>query len=68
MTSTDLQRWARVRPEIAWKWPGLPTNWVKVIERHPEGFANQPGYVWLDMPGKVRSVREQELEIIHNRP
>jgi hypothetical protein len=33
-----------------------------VLERHPEGAVAQPGYVWLDVPGKVRHVREAELE------
>lgn len=32
-----------------------------VLERHPDGFVAQPGYVWLDMPGKVRHVGEHEL-------
>jgi hypothetical protein len=49
MASTDLQ-------------PGLPTTWVRVLERHPEGIAALPGYVWLDMSGKVRHVPERELE------
>jgi hypothetical protein len=35
---------------------------VRVLEQHPEGVQGLPGYVWLDMPGKVRSVGEQELE------
>jgi hypothetical protein len=26
------------------------------------GFVAQPGYVWLDMPGKVRHLGEHELE------
>jgi hypothetical protein len=26
-----------------------------------------PGYVWLDMPGKVRSVGEHELEFREDR-
>jgi hypothetical protein len=33
-----------------------------VLERHPDGFVAQPGYVWLDMPRKVRHVGEHELE------
>jgi hypothetical protein len=38
----------------AWKRPGLPTHWVRVLERHPDGVVAAPGYVWLAMPGKVR--------------
>jgi hypothetical protein len=33
-----------------------------VLERHPEGVEGLRGYVRRDMPGKVRSVREIELE------
>jgi hypothetical protein len=33
MASTDPQRWARVPPAIAWKRPGLPTEWTRVLER-----------------------------------
>jgi hypothetical protein len=62
MASNKPQRWARVRPALAWKRPGLPKDWVRVLERHPEGFPTEPGYVWLDMPGKVRSVGVHELE------
>jgi hypothetical protein len=28
----------------------------RVLERHPDGFVAQPGYVWLDTPGKVLHV------------
>ena len=62
MGSTDAKRWARGKPALLWRRPGLPRDWVRVLERHPEpmGLAGQgwslPGYVWLDMPGKVRSV------------
>jgi hypothetical protein len=66
--TTSPQRWARVRPELAWKRPGLPKDWVRVLERHPEGFAGEPGYVWLDMPGKVKSVGVHELEFAITPP
>ena len=56
------QRWAPCPPGLAWKRPGLPTDWVRVLERHPEGVAALPGHVWLDMPGKVRHVPARELE------
>jgi hypothetical protein len=45
----------------AWKRPGLPRDWVRVLERHPDGIRRPAGYVWLDMPGKVRHVAEHEL-------
>jgi hypothetical protein len=56
------RRWARCPPHLAWKKPGLPTDWVPVLDRHPKGVKGLPGYVWLDMPGKVRSIGEHELE------
>ncbi len=62
MASTDRQRWARVQPHLAWKRPGIPKYWVRVLKKHPEGVIGLSGYVWLGMPGKVRSVREDWLE------
>ena len=56
------QRWARCPPWLAWKHPGVPTAWTRVLERHPhpDGLANKgyalEGYVWLDVPGKARHV------------
>jgi hypothetical protein len=42
---------------------------VRVLdERHPEGSEALAGYVWLDMPGKVRSVGEHELEFREEPP
>jgi hypothetical protein len=41
---------------------------VRVLERHPHPTSLPrhglplPGYVRLDMPGNVRSIREHELE------
>lgn len=61
-------------PALALKRPGLPTGWVRVLERHPEpeGLAGDgfplPGYVWLDAPGKVRHVLERELEFSASPP
>jgi hypothetical protein len=64
MASTDRQRWARVRPALAWKHPGLPTPWTRVLERNPEAMnpAPLPGYVWLATPGKVLHTDERHLE------
>jgi hypothetical protein len=62
------QRWARGKPALLWKRPGLPRDWVRVLERHPEGVQGLPGYVWLDMPGKVRSVGLHELEFRDTAP
>ena len=68
MGSTDRPRRARVRPRLAWKRPGLPADWVLVLERHPEGLVALPGYVWLDMPGKVGHVQERDLEFRDEPP
>ena len=45
-----------------WKRPGLPKDWVRVLERHLDGVVAQPGYVWLDIQGKVRHVGTHELD------
>jgi hypothetical protein len=59
MASIKRQRWARVPRALAWKRPGLPTNWTRVLERNPEAMRPEPllGYVWLDTPGKVLPAR-----------
>jgi hypothetical protein len=64
----ETEHWARGKPALLWKRPGLPRDWVRVLERHPEGVQGLPGYVWLDMPGKVRSVGEHELEFTMTPP
>ena len=64
MASTDRQRWARVRPGTAWKHPGLPVNWVRVLQRNDDAMDPEPlgGHVWLDTPGKVLHAEERRLE------
>lgn len=68
MESTNLHARARGKPAFLWKRPELPRGWVRVLERHPEGVQGLPGYVWLDMPGKVRSVDAHELEFTDQPP
>jgi hypothetical protein len=41
--SQQPQRWARCPPRLAWKRPGLPTDWVRVLKRHPEGAKGLSG-------------------------
>jgi hypothetical protein len=68
MEFPETRRWARGKPALLWKRPWLSRGWVRVLERHPEGVRGLPGYVWLDMPGKVRSVEEHELEFTQQLP
>ena len=65
MPSTDRQRWARVPPYLAWKHPGLPRDWVLVLERNEHAIRPEPvpGYVWLDTRGKRTHVWAEHLEI-----
>ena len=51
-------------PHLAWKRPGLPTEWTRVLERNPEAMKPKPlpGYVWLATQGKVLHVRAGDLE------
>jgi hypothetical protein len=42
-------RWARVPPALAWKRPGLPTEWTRVLEAM--NLEPLPGYVWLVING-----------------
>lgn len=50
MESTNPQGWARCPPHLAWKHPGLPRDWARVIEEMPADMLNPlpPGYVLLD--------------------
>jgi hypothetical protein len=66
--STKPQRWARVPPGLAWKHPGLPRDWVRVLEHHPEGIATLPDWVWLETPAKVRAAAEHLLEFRDDPP
>jgi hypothetical protein len=73
MASTDRQRWARVPPALAWKRPGLPTEWTRVLERNEEAMRPEPlpGYVWLETapPQNKRShVRTAHLEFRTDPP
>ena len=57
-------------PQLAWKHPGLPTTWTRVLERNPEAMnpVPLPGHVWLDTPGKVLHADERHLEFTGNPP
>jgi hypothetical protein len=70
MESTKPPRWARVLPALAWKRPGLPTEWTRVLERNPEAIPPEPlpGYRWLDTPGKALHVEAARLEFGEDPP
>ena len=40
--TADRPRWARVPPALAWRHPGLPTTWTRVLERNPEAMKPEP--------------------------
>ncbi len=64
MASTDCQRWAHVRSHLAWKRPGLPTEWTQVLDRKPDAMNPDPlpGYMWLELAGKALHVPAHHLE------
>ena len=70
MASTERQRWARVPPALAWKRPGLPTEWSPVLKWNPEAMKPDPlpGYVWLETRAKVLHAPEHELEFTDQPP
>jgi hypothetical protein len=56
MRSTHRQRWARVPPALAWKRPGLLTNWTRVLERNPEALKPEEHAGWrLVLNGRLTS-------------
>lgn len=69
MAATDGQRWARVPPALAWKHPGLPREWTRVLERNPEAMQPEPlpGYVWLDSKPRRLHVWAEQLEFKEER-
>ncbi len=64
MSPTESQRWARVPPELAWKQPGLPRDWVSVLGRNDDAMTPEPlpGYVWLDSKARRLHVWAGHLE------
>jgi hypothetical protein len=64
MSSTKAPRWARCPPGLAWKRPGLPTEWIPVLERNEEAMEPEPrpGYVWVEVHGCRLHVWADHLE------
>ena len=67
---TERQRWARVPPAVAWKYPGLRTKWTRVLEHNPDAMNPEPlpGHVWLDTPGKELHVESARFEFRNEPP
>jgi hypothetical protein len=47
MASNNPQRWARGLPHLLWKRPGLPRDWVRVLDQHAEGEVALPAPMWI---------------------
>ena len=69
MASTERQRWARVPPHLAWKHPGLPATWTRVLKRNPEAMdpAYGPGTVWYKIKSRTYTQWEGRWELFQNR-
>lgn len=71
MVTTDHKGWARVPPHLAWKRPGLPREWTRVLEEMPAVMLNPlpPGYVLLDArEGRPLRAWAAELEFRDEPP
>ena len=50
--------------------PGSPVEWTPVLDVHPAAFRPDalPGYVWLQLPDRIREVHRQCLEFWYDPP
>jgi hypothetical protein len=50
--------------------PGIPREWTPILDDHPTAFQPDalPGYVWLQLPDRIREVHRQCLEFWHDPP
>src|SRR4051812_47859353 len=50
--------------------PGIPREWTPVLDVHPTAFQADalPGYVWLQVPNRIRLVHRQCLEFWYDPP
>jgi len=50
--------------------PGIPREWTPVLDIHPSAFRPDalPGYVWLQLPDRIREVHRQCLEFWYDPP
>jgi hypothetical protein len=49
---------------------GIPDEWTPVLDAHPAAFRPDPlpGYVWLQLPDRIREVHRQCLEFWYDPP
>ena len=49
---------------------GIPGEWTPVLDVHPTAFQPDalPGYVWLQLPDRIRQVHRQVLEFWYDPP
>jgi hypothetical protein len=50
--------------------PGIPSECTPVLDAHPAAFRLEPltGYVWLQLPDRIREVHRQCLEFWYDLP
>jgi hypothetical protein len=50
--------------------PGIPSEWTPVLDLYPIAFQPDalPGYVWLQLPDRIREVHRQCLEFWYDPP
>jgi hypothetical protein len=46
----------------------LSAPWVPVLQHHPDGESTSPGYLCLDVNGRLLHVRAIELEVRDTSP
>jgi CheY-like chemotaxis protein len=65
-TPTNQPRqWARIRPESQKAYSSAyHGQWFRVPERHDPDVPLMPGFMWLEMAGRVQSVRAAHFEIV----
>ena len=50
--------------------PGIPREWTPVLDVHPTAYQpdSLPGWVWLQLPDRIREVSRGDLEFWYDPP
>lgn len=58
--------WARVKPSLGWRRPGLPKDWCPILECDPEEPKRppMPGWFYIWVENRVREVDGRALEVV----